>query len=91
MRRREFIGVLGGAAVWPVVARAQPPNTETIGVLIAGNPEPFWTLFREGMRDLGYADSKIRYELRSRKESPICFPPLPLSSFRARRTLSLHT
>jgi hypothetical protein len=23
MRRREFIGVLGGVAVWPVVARAQ--------------------------------------------------------------------
>jgi putative tryptophan/tyrosine transport system substrate-binding protein len=70
MKRRAFIAAVGGVAAWPLVALAQPLNTATVGVLVARNPEPFWTLFREGMRDLGYGDSKIRYELRSAEGKP---------------------
>jgi putative ABC transport system substrate-binding protein len=66
MRRREFIAGVGVAAATLVVRAQQQPNTPTIGVLIAANPEPFWTLFREGMRDLGYSEGRnVRFDFRS--------------------------
>jgi ABC-type uncharacterized transport system substrate-binding protein len=61
MRRREFLGVLGGAAAWPVVvARAQQVQMKRIGVLVIGNADvpSFRKELQEGLRDLGHIDGQ---------------------------------
>ena len=69
MKRREFIGLVGGAAAgWPLAAHAQQPTMPTIGALVIGNinPEQFWREFRQGLRDLGYVEGQnIQFEFRS--------------------------
>jgi putative ABC transport system substrate-binding protein len=64
IRRREFITLLGGAAVWPLTARAQQGDrVRRIGIL---DDEPLWENFRQGLRDLGYVDKQnIAIEYRS--------------------------
>ena len=59
MRRREFIAGLGGAAAWPLVARAQqtPTQRRLIGAIGGASGEsahPQTDAIRQGMRDLGY-------------------------------------
>jgi putative ABC transport system substrate-binding protein len=59
VRRREFIATLGGAAVWPLVARAQQ-KIFRIGVFSAGG-EPIaevWAVFVEALRELGWIEGK---------------------------------
>jgi putative tryptophan/tyrosine transport system substrate-binding protein len=63
MRRREFIAALGGAAAWPVVARAQQSGKiPRVGVLWhAGNEQEeamFLGALRKGLNDLGYTEGK---------------------------------
>jgi putative ABC transport system substrate-binding protein len=63
MRRREFIVGLGGAAAWPVMARAQQAVMPVIGII---DDEPLWDNFRQGLRDLGYVENQnIAIEHRS--------------------------
>jgi putative ABC transport system substrate-binding protein len=68
MRRREILGVLGGAATWPFAARAQQRRPARIGVLVLGNPdpEPFLRVLQDRLRELGHiAGQDIVLELRS--------------------------
>ena len=80
MRRREFIGLLGGAAaVRPLAAHAQQPKMPTVGALVIGNinPEQFWREFRQGLRDLGYVEGQnIRFEFRSAQGDASRLPEL---------------
>jgi putative tryptophan/tyrosine transport system substrate-binding protein len=71
IRRREFVTLLGGAAVaWPVAGRAQQPGrVRRIGVLsgLADDSEGRFrvTTFQEGLRELGWTEGhNVRIELR---------------------------
>jgi len=62
IRRREFITLLGSAAVaWPRAVRAQQPSKPTIGFLNSASPEgyaPYATAFRQGLKEAGYVDGE---------------------------------
>jgi putative ABC transport system substrate-binding protein len=81
MRRRDFLGVAGSAALaWPHGAWAQQPgNVPRIGILVLGNPDPtiFLKEFRDGLRDHGYIEGQnIVIELRSAKGVDAQLAPL---------------
>ena len=77
MERREFITLLGGAAVaWPIAARAQQGGERRIGVLmgmVENDPEARLRVaaFRQGLREIGWTESRnIHIEFRWAGDEP---------------------
>jgi putative ABC transport system substrate-binding protein len=71
MKRRTFIAALGGAAAWPLAARAEQARVHTLGILTLPNPEPLLKALREGLRDAGYVEgNNLRLEIRSAAGKP---------------------
>ena len=71
LRRREFLAALGGAAAWPLAARAQPGDrVRRIGWLMGSDEnDPLEkarvSAFTQALADLGWADGRnVRIDLR---------------------------
>jgi len=82
MKRRQFITLLGGAAAWPLMARAQQSErVPRVGVLIAiadgAEGQARLDAFKNGMRDLGWAARRRAWWA--------TFSPRAAASHRARR------
>jgi putative ABC transport system substrate-binding protein len=69
MKRRDFLTLLGGAAAWPLAARAQQAGKiYTIGFLTPGSLEELamvTAVFPDALRELGWIEGKnVAFERR---------------------------
>jgi putative ABC transport system substrate-binding protein len=61
MRRRDFVGLVGGAAAWPLAARAQQRKLPTIGYLhqsTAALSSQETAAFLQRLRELGWIEGR---------------------------------
>src|SRR5438552_16245581 len=58
MRRRNFITLLGGAAAWPVAARAQQGERIRRVAVLAPVRNPAFDIFRAQLQQLGYSEGR---------------------------------
>jgi ABC-type uncharacterized transport system substrate-binding protein len=73
MRRRQFLGALGGAAAWPLGVRAQQAErVQRVGIFFGidetdPDAQARYAVFRQALQQLGWVEGRnVRYEYRSR-------------------------
>jgi putative tryptophan/tyrosine transport system substrate-binding protein len=68
LRRREFVAGLGGAAAWPMVARAQQPSLPVVGFLFSSTSKEtgsYIARLTAGLAEIGYVEGRnIAFEYR---------------------------
>src|SRR5262249_53757226 len=61
IERRKFLATLGGAAAWPLAARAQQPAMPVVGLLDPRSPDTMASrlhAFRLGLKDSGFVEGE---------------------------------
>src|SRR6516164_10662535 len=80
IQRREFITLLGGAAAWPLAARAQQPGMPALGFLrssSAAGSAQLVAAFRQGLKEAGFVEGQdVAIDFRWGDDQPDRLPGL---------------
>jgi putative tryptophan/tyrosine transport system substrate-binding protein len=84
VKRRDFVTLLGGTAVWPLAAHAQRSNPALMGLLGSGTAaaQSEWTAaFVQRLRELGWSEGRnLTIEFAGPRDAASDLPRSPLSS-----------